>query len=80
MKYGRYGKNLYIICTGTKPGYLFEILSSRFLTKAYDQSYVIGITKTKQEAIEYMQVLIEELFIKRTMTLEELKQAKEGAS
>lgn len=78
MKHHYYGKNLYIVCTSYHQGYLFEIIPSKQVSHRYNECYLVGVAKTKEEAIDYVQTFVHELYGAKTLNLADIKSNKRG--
>ena len=65
--------NGYIICTGSKPQWLFEILDSRQIKTQHKSCYVVAIVHSKKEAIAQVTTLIDAIYNQKTQDYESLK-------
>lgn len=74
IKHNKCSHNLYLVCTAYQKDNLFEIINGAQLCKKYENCYLIGITKDKEEAIEYVRKFIDQLYNQKTLTLQMLKQ------
>lgn len=65
--------DIFLLCTASKEGELFEIISGSNLSKAYEQCYLLGISKDKQYLIEQVTRLVDELYNLKIINYESLK-------
>ncbi|OOO00044.1 MAG: hypothetical protein ATN35_09470 [Epulopiscium sp. Nele67-Bin004] len=72
IKKGKYPKNLYFLCTSPYNSLGFEIIKGKYLTTNYKNSYLLGVTKDKDTVIEYLRLLIDEMYNKQTFTYDTL--------
>ncbi|OOB80102.1 MAG: hypothetical protein BEN19_06715 [Epulopiscium sp. Nuni2H_MBin003] len=67
-------KRLYFLCTSPNNPYEFEIIKGRYLTKKYDQCYLLGLAQNKQTVVEYLIEIIDALYNKKTLSFEALQE------
>lgn len=73
IKKNRGPKDVYVLCTSPSPQNLFEIITCNQLTKKYEDSYLLGISKNKAWLIDYTVVLIDQMYNVKSLTYEMLK-------
>ena len=66
-------KHFYIICTSYQKQWLFDIIESPYLTKRYDQCYLVGVAKTKEAAIQHVGKLINEIYNLKSISYDRIK-------
>lgn len=65
--------NVYLVCTGTRPGYLFEIIEGKYRLASYKDASLVGLATTKEEAIVCVQALVDALYNTNQTTYDKLK-------
>lgn len=73
-KKNRYKGKAYIVCTSPHPKLLFEIIEARQLNDWYSTSTLVALCQNKQQALEIVRKLINDLYNEKTKTYEELQQ------
>lgn len=72
-KENTYKGRVYIICTSSYEGMLFEVVESQFLSSAYKECYVVGIVTSKKSAMHLVTRLIDCIYNKKTQTYASFK-------
>jgi hypothetical protein len=66
---GRY----YLVCIPHDSEYLFEIISAGQLNARYQEAYLVGFSKNRTQAIDFVKDFIDELFNQKTLIYDDLK-------
>ena len=64
-------QKVYLICTSPCKHWLFEIIPSTELSIRYNESYLVGITKTRNNAVLQVADIIDEIYNKQNLVYEE---------
>lgn len=72
IKRNKYRGNVYIVCSSPSKHWLFEIVESRHLSNRYEGCYILGITRTRETATQYIMNLIDAIYNKQIMSYEAL--------
>lgn len=72
-KKNRYKGRAYIVCTSPHPKLLFEIIEARQLSEWYRTSTLIALCQNRQQALDIVTALINDLYNEKTKTYEELQ-------
>lgn len=72
-KKNRYKGSAYIVCTSPHPNLLFEVIETRHLSEWYRASTLIALCQNRQQALEIVVALINDLYNEKTKTYEELQ-------
>nr|WP_302596130.1 hypothetical protein [uncultured Cellulosilyticum sp.] len=63
----------YIICTGSKKQWLFEILEPHQIKQQHEKCYAVGIAHSKKAAVAQVAVLIDAIYNQKAQDYESLK-------
>ena len=63
---------VYFICTSPCKHWLFEIIEAKDLSVRYNDSYLVGVTKTYKEAVLQVESLVDQIYNKNTLKYKEL--------
>lgn len=66
-------RNVYLVCTGTQSGYLFEIIEGKYRLKTYEDASLVALTTTYDTAVSCVQALVNDLYNTKNLTYEQLK-------
>ena len=72
-KKNRYKGRVYIVCTSPHSNLLFEIIEARYLSEWYHEATLLGLCRDRQQAVEMVATLINDLYNEKTKTYEELQ-------
>lgn len=71
LYHNQYSGKGYLICTGSRAHWTFEILTAHSIGKQHEACYLLGVVKTKQSAFEYVGQLVDHLYNKKDRSYEE---------
>ncbi len=70
---GNYPKKLYFLCTGKNNIKTFEIIKGNFLNQSYKECYLLGLAKTREDLLEYLIDIVDNIYVKKTLSFEQLE-------
>ena len=63
----------YLVCTPYRADALFEVIEAKQLSKRYDDTYLVGISKDRETALFFVTTLIDQMFNTKTLDYTNLK-------
>lgn len=67
-----YKGQAYMVCTSPNPQLLFEIVEAKYIGSRYNGCVLLAVCKHKQQAIERVMILVDQLYNQKCKTYEAL--------